>query len=139
MATTKYPRGLRNNNPGNIRINSDKFQGEVIPSKDKSFKTFVSMAYGYRSMFRIIRNYKLIYKLNTLREWIYRWAPPEDSNDTEAYIKSVSNNAKVRPDVEIDVNNEDLMCRIIAAMSGVENGIPAVMGDVRAGWKLLTI
>lgn len=42
-------RGLRNNNPGNIRINDDLFQGEVRPSKDKSFKQFETMAYGYRA------------------------------------------------------------------------------------------
>lgn len=34
----ELPRGLRNNNPGNIRINNDLFQGEIRPSKDKSFK-----------------------------------------------------------------------------------------------------
>ncbi|MBX9055585.1 structural protein P5, partial [Parabacteroides merdae] len=47
-------RGLRNNNPGNIRINGDLFQGEVRPSKDKSFKQFTTMAYGYRAMFKIL-------------------------------------------------------------------------------------
>lgn len=40
----KVTRGLRNNNPGNIRINTDVFQGEITPSKDKSFKQFRSMA-----------------------------------------------------------------------------------------------
>ena len=32
------PRGLRMNNPGNIRISTTKWKGEVIPSADKSFK-----------------------------------------------------------------------------------------------------
>lgn len=50
-------RGLRNNNPGNIRINNDLFQGEVRPSEDKSFKQFTTMAYGYRAMFKILSNY----------------------------------------------------------------------------------
>lgn len=50
-------RGLRNNNPGNIRINNDLFQGEVGPSEDKSFKQFTTMAYGYRAMFKILSNY----------------------------------------------------------------------------------
>ena len=38
MKKNNLPRGLRNNNPGNIRINDDLFQGEIRPSKDKSFK-----------------------------------------------------------------------------------------------------
>ena len=43
------PRGLRNNNPGNIRNSSTVWVGEITPSKDKSFKQFKSMAYGYRA------------------------------------------------------------------------------------------
>lgn len=130
-------RGLRNNNPGNIRINGDKFQGEVIPSRDKAFKQFASAAYGYRAVFKILRNYSMKYSLKTLRQMIRRWAPPEDNNDTEAYIKAVSDSAKIFPDAPVDVNNEDVMCRIVAGMSRVENGVPAEMGDVRAGWRLL--
>lgn len=45
MKKNNLPRGLRNNNPGNIRINDDLFQGEIRPSKDKSFKQFTTMAY----------------------------------------------------------------------------------------------
>ena len=83
------PRGLRNNNPGNIRINDDLFQGEVRPSRDKSFKQFETMAYGYRAIFKILRNYLCIYKLDTIRKMVGRWAPPGDNNHTEAYIKAV--------------------------------------------------
>jgi len=36
---TALPRGLRNNNPLNIRHNGDTFQGE-IKGNDRSFKTF---------------------------------------------------------------------------------------------------
>lgn len=32
MKKNNLPRGLRNNNPGNIRINDDLFQGEIRPS-----------------------------------------------------------------------------------------------------------
>ena len=50
MKKNELPRGLRNNNPGNIRKNSDVFQGEKT-SSDKEFKQFKSMAYGYRAIF----------------------------------------------------------------------------------------
>lgn len=50
--TQPTPRGLRNNNPGNIRLSSTKYQGEVQPSQDTAFKQFESMAYGYRAIFR---------------------------------------------------------------------------------------
>ena len=40
------PRGLRNNNPLNIRISKDNFIGELVPSGDKAFKQFKSIEYG---------------------------------------------------------------------------------------------
>lgn len=129
-------RGLRNNNPGNIEINFDTFQGEVRPSQDSRFKQFESMEYGYRAMFRILITYREKYGLKTLRQWINRWAPPME-NDTESYIDTVSRLAKVYPDVEIDVANKDLMCRIVAAMSRVENGVNPNMEDVERGYDLL--
>ena len=48
------PRGLRLNNPGNIRISQPKWQGEVIPSADKSFKQFKTLAHGYRALLKLV-------------------------------------------------------------------------------------
>ena len=103
MANEKLPRGLRHNNPGNIRINSDLFQGEIRPSKDKSFKQFNTMAYGYRAIFKILSNYYRNYKLDTIRKMIGRWAP-ENENDTDAYIKAVSDYAGIPADDPININ-----------------------------------
>ena len=50
------PRGLRNNNPLNIRHNADNFLGE-LRGDDKSFKIFASMAYGYRAAFVTLASY----------------------------------------------------------------------------------
>lgn len=134
----KEPRGLRNNNPGNIRINDDLFQGEIRPSMDKSFKQFETMAYGYRAVFKILSNYYRIYKLDTIRKMISRWAPPEDKgNDTDAYVKAVSDYAGIPADDPVDINDREQMIRIVAGMSKVENGREADMSDVIAGWNLL--
>lgn len=129
-------RGYRNNNPGNIRINGDKFQGEVIPSQDKEFKQFESMAYGYRAIFKILRNYQTNYKLNTIRQMISRWAPKKE-NDTENYISVVSERSGIPADDPIRTDNREMMIRIVAAMSRVENGIDADMVDIIDGWNLL--
>ena len=136
MANEKLPRGLRHNNPGNIRINSDLFQGEIRPSKDKSFKQFNTMAYGYRAIFKILSNYYRNYKLDTIRKMIGRWAP-ENENDTDAYIKAVSDYAGIPADDPININDREQMIRIVAGMSKVENGREAEMSDVIAGWNLL--
>ena len=54
---TKLPRGLRNNNPGNIR-NSQRtdWQGEVDESakNDNSFEEFETIAYGYRALIKLL-------------------------------------------------------------------------------------
>lgn len=135
MRRNELPRGLRNNNPGNIRRNSDIFQGEVNPSRDKEFKQFKNMAYGYRAMYKILSNYYNKYQLNTIRKMISRWAP-ENENNTAAYVSLVSSYSGVGPDDLISFDREQ-MIRIVAGMSRVENGIEAVMSDVIAGWDLL--
>lgn len=137
MKKKRETRGMRNNNLLNIRINSDKFQGEVIPSGDKAFKQFETAAYGYRAAFKILRTYIGKYGLNTIRKMITRWAPPEDGNHTENYIKAVSERSGIPADDIVYPDNREMMVRIVAAMSYVENGIEAEMGDVIKGWELL--
>lgn len=134
----QLPRGLRNNNPGNIRNNSDRFNFEIRPSTDPSFKQFYTMYYGYRAMFVILRNYKKMYGLDTIRKMITRWAPPKE-NDTAAYIAEVSRASGIPADDPVNIDDREQMIRIVAAMSKVENGRPAVMSDVIKGFELLTI
>ena len=131
MAEKKISRGLRNN----IRRNSDVFQGEKT-SSDREFKQFKSMAYGYRAIFKILSNYYRNYKLDTIRKMIGRWAP-ENENNTDAYIKAVSDYAGIPADDPININDREQMIRIVAGMSKVENGREAEMSDVIAGWNLL--
>ncbi|WP_270633496.1 structural protein P5 [Parabacteroides goldsteinii] len=135
MRRNELPRGLRNNNPGNIRRNSDVFQGEINPSRDKEFKQFKNMAYGYRAMYKILSNYYNKYRLNTIRKMISRWAP-ENENNTAAYVSLVSSYSGIGPDDLISFDREQ-MIRIVAGMSRVENGIETIMSDVIAGWNLL--
>lgn len=132
----KLPRGLRNNNPGNIRINTDHFQGEIKPSRDAAFKQFETMAYGYRAVFKMLQNYKKNRGCATIRAMINRWAPPSE-NHTDAYVTFVANAAGISPDAEVNTNDKALMCRIVAAMSRIENGRDADMADVETGWSLL--
>ena len=86
------PRGIRNCNPGNIRITKDKWQG--------------------------------------LRE-------RQNENDTASYITAVCRKLEVPTTYVPDVEEKGTMCAFAAAISEVENGMPAVMADVEAGWELL--
>ena len=113
LLTTNYslmktlPRGLRNNNPLNIRHSASRWQGARVEQTDKAFVQFTSMTMGYRAAWRILETYykrfEAQHKPFTPRNIIYRWAPPNE-NDSEAYLRRVcqitnlaGNEALVRP------------------------------------------
>ncbi len=129
-------RGMRNCNPGNIRLSNTQFQGEVHPSQDSAFKQFSSLAWGYRAMFVILNTYAQKYRLRTIRQMISRWAPPSE-NDTEAYIMSVSRIAMLDVDTRIDTTQSQVMLPLVAAMSQVECGEKADWRAMEQGWNLI--
>ncbi len=128
-------RGLRNNNPLNIRKNAEQFQGE-FKGKDKSFKTFSSLPYGYRAGFIILGTY-LSQGLNTVEKIIAHWAPPTE-NDTESYISHVERWSGVPKNKVLTASSGADFILIVAAMSFVENGQNADISAVQAGFKLQT-
>lgn len=128
-------RGLRNNNPGNIETNRDKFQGEIIPSQDKRFKQFKSMAYGYRAMFVTLHTYLTKYKRDTIERIITAWAPSVE-NHTDIYIRNVEKWSGVPRNKVLNENDGHDYKKIVAAMSRVENGVPAIDAEVEAGFVL---
>lgn len=130
----KTSRGLRNNNPGNIRLSSTRYQGEV-DSSDSAFKQFKTMAHGYRAMFVLLYTYQKKHKLHTIEAMISRYAPAVE-NHTQAYIEAVSEWSGVPATSHITATNGDIMVPVVAAMSRVENGAVAMMSDVEKGWKL---
>ena len=83
----KVTRGIRNNNPGNIRRNGSNWRGLATLQKDMRFCQFVSMKWGVRAIIYLIRKYVTNYRLNYVGKIISRWAPPEDGNNTTVYIK----------------------------------------------------
>ncbi len=48
------PRGIRNNNPLNIRRSKDKWQGLRALQTDTAFCQFETMAYGWRAAFVLL-------------------------------------------------------------------------------------
>lgn len=129
-------RGLRNCNPGNIRITKDKWQGLRDVQEDKSFFQFKTMAYGYRALIRTLQNYRLKWGCQTIADFINRWAPATENN-TSGYISRVCKEMQVPNIYVLDINDKATMCAFAAAISQVENGVPAVMEDVEKGWELL--
>lgn len=127
-------RGLSNNNPGNIRKSTTKYQGEITPSRDASFKQFRSIAWGYRAMFVLMDSYSRK-GYRSIRQMLMRYAPPIE-NYTETYIRYVAEWSGVDADEPLNTHDGGTMIPVVAAMSRVENGVAAVEADVREGWRL---
>ena len=117
------PRGIRNNNPGNIRQGSN-WQGLNPNSRniDPAFCVFTSSVYGIRALAKVLINYKKIHGLNTVRQIISRYAPPNE-NQTTAYIQSVAKQLGVVPDTIIDIEERGVLTVFIKAIIRMENGI----------------
>ncbi|MFH1121791.1 MAG: structural protein P5 [Bacteroidota bacterium] len=127
-------RGLRNNNPGNIRKGGDTFQGEKTPSRDLEFKEFYSIDYGYRAIFVTLATY-ITKGFDTVEKIINRWAPATE-NDTKTYINTVVRLSGVSAKAKITTQSGEVIKKIVAGMSFVENGKAADMSDVEKGFKL---
>lgn len=116
------PRGFRNNNPLNIRI-GNVWLGEVQNPTDPSFEQFVSMRYGLRAAFVLLRRYIRHYHRTTIAAIISVWAPSSE-NSTAKYIEVVSGLMDMPSDQPLKYEDTDIMVKLVQAMCVVENGRP---------------
>jgi hypothetical protein len=126
-------RGLRNNNPGNIRHGIDWDGLSTDQGSDSEFAQFISPEYGIRAMFKILKTYDTKYNLATIEGIIARWAPPSE-NDTEAYIAFIENYTGLVRDVDLV---EGDMPSVVMGIIHMENGEqPYPLAVVKAGKDL---
>lgn len=141
------PRGIRNNNPLNIRLGS-QWHGLRRKQTDKNFCQFITIEYGYRAAFRLFKTYYDTYSLRNLSSIIGRWAPPTENN-TDIYVETVKNffmfytgkmlnEAEELPRPEAD---SATWCAIVRAMTAVECGAkwahsPYVPSSIKTGWLM---
>jgi hypothetical protein len=107
------PRGMRNNNPGNITI-GDNWQGMV--GNDGTFLIFADMSWGIRALGTSLIN--MINKgYNTIQTLIPQWS----ATDQAAYIANVSAYTGLDPAEQLGTDN-DTISGLIIAISNQENG-----------------
>ena len=132
MNTHHTSRGERNNNPLNIRRSTDRWVGASEVQTDTGFVQFKSLAYGYRAAWKILQSYYDRFcaqgKGFTVRNIIYRWAPPSDGNATEAYIRKVLQLSSLGGKENLlPPDNPDSyyrLSKLLTAMTSIECGIP---------------
>jgi hypothetical protein len=116
---SELPRGVRNNNPGNINRDGTKWKGMSLDqSGDPRFIVFDRPEWGIRAIGKILLHDQSI-GICTVRGAITRYAPSVE-NDTAAYIASVCRSLGVGPDDRVDLTNPRVMTALIEAIIAVE-------------------
>lgn len=101
------PRGVRNNNPGNVKWTPvNHWVGQI--GNDGEFCIFDTPEHGIRVIAILIPNYRLY----TVREIITKWS----TTDRESYIKNVCDHLKVKPDDYIEPTRSWTMVALVEAI-----------------------
>lgn len=111
-------RGIRNNNPGNIRVSKDQWEG--MTGDDGAFVTFDSPESGVRALGKNLLSYGR-QGYDSIEKIINRWAPPNE-NDTQAYIDSVVSATGIPATQSLDLSDPDTLSSLAQAISFHETG-----------------
>jgi len=114
------PRGIRNNNPGNIKKNNVEWDGLSAIQTDNTFFQFNDPIYGIRALTKILLTYRHKHNLKNVWAIINRYAPPSE-NDTEAYKNFVTKKTGLNMLEEID-NSVEAYLPVVKAIILMENG-----------------
>lgn len=133
-------RGIRNNNPLNIK-KGNNWKGERLAQIDPVFEEFTSIEYGIRAAMRLMINQISGFngtrpKMNTLKKLISVWAPPSE-NSTTKYIDFVCQHLHCSPNAFIDPNDRTMICNIARAMAFVECGVWIEPQKFISAWYLI--
>ncbi len=123
------PRGIRNNNPGNIEFRAENpWRGQT--GSDGRFARFATPEAGIRAL-AIDLGTKSQRGLNTVTAILNAYAP-ESENDTRAYIRAVSTALGVSPTARLDLNDPRIRAGLMGAIISHENGMQPYSNEMIA-------
>ena len=106
---------------------------------DRAFVQFKSLEWGWRAAFYLLtRTYYHKYRLDTIRDIVTRWAPPNENN-TQAYIENVSRLTGIAPDDPLgDPSSSPARWMMVGtAMAIQENGMSSLdYFAMLRGWEM---
>ena len=122
------PRGIRLNNPGNLR-KGDDWQGLAEFQTDPDFCVFTAPLWGIRALAKVLLNYQRKRQLNTVTQIINRWAPPNENN-TQTYVADVAAGMHIMADSPISLEDRCTLFLMVETIIRHENGVQPYGGDV---------
>jgi hypothetical protein len=135
MNTIIIPRGIRNNNPGDLDFIAPPdrpWNGQV--GSDGRFGIYDTPANGVRAMSHQLQKDYAVVGGSTLAQLITEWAPPTE-NDTAAYIAAVAAQTGLDPNVQLDLHSN--LPVIVTAIIQHENGEQPYAAEDLAAWVYL--
>jgi len=148
MIDPKQTRGYLNNNPGNMDRGEPPWNGEIrdvakcqndiqrMEMTHGRFCVFENAVMGIRAMAKNLLAYHDRIGCDTIREYIERWAPPNENN-TEAYVAQVASRLACSPDEPIEIRDPKVMAAIIDGIIRVEcAGMPYEGNEIAEGVAL---
>lgn len=130
MTLINEPRGIRNNNPLNIKWSSvNNWNGQT--GKDNGgFSIFDNPVNGIRAAARILKNYRNR-GVNTLREIITEWTRGDDPAMQQSYINHVSSVTKISQDGDVPASRYLDLLRVMILHENGKN--PYTDSQILAG------
>jgi hypothetical protein len=129
--SSNAPRGIRNNNPGNI-IYGGFAKKMGATGSDGRFAVFQSMEDGIKAAIKLLEGY-VSKGYDSVRKIISRWAPPGENN-TSAYVDAVAKKLGISADTKL---SGDQLGGVANAIFQHENGRAfgnvSAMSDARLG------
>lgn len=114
------PRGIRNNNPGNLN-----YVGQAGATKESGengrFAVFESMKDGISALHRQLQLY-FSRGVNTVEKIVNKYAPADDNNNVAAYIRQLAGATGKSADEKIDADDQETVFKLIRGIINHENG-----------------
>ena len=124
LADQGVPRGLRNNNPLNIRYNPNNDWIGQIGEDEEGFSIFGSTEDGMRAGDILLNTYGRDYGIDTLSGLTERFAPASDDNDPVSYANYLSDAMGIKADETIDLSNPAIRQQLTPLIARLESPIP---------------
>jgi len=133
IKTTGNSLGVDNKNLLNVRPNVDKDDPWLGQSGvNQNYAVFESIDMGLRAGDRVLTTYGTKHGINTIEKVLNRFAPKGDGNDTESYIKNVSEKTGIARDEKIDLSDSSVRDALLSAMVRQETGENVSGDQIRA-------
>ncbi|MCU5775127.1 hypothetical protein N5923_23285 [Erwiniaceae bacterium BAC15a-03b] len=117
---TSAPRGIRNNNPGNLN-----YAGQAGATKEGGnngrFAVFQTMQDGVAALHRQLKLY-FNRGIDTIEEVVNKYAPASDNNNVESYIRQLVGATGKGANEQLSADDNDTIFKLIKGIINHENG-----------------